>query len=46
MWAMDVVRGSDGRYYLFFPAPRVWNDMRIGVAVANTDARRIRDSNF
>lgn len=34
MWALDVVRGNDGRYYMFFPAPRAWNAMRIGVAIA------------
>lgn len=36
MWAMDVVRGNDGQYYMFFPAPRLWNDMQVGVAIANT----------
>jgi len=36
MWAPDCVRGNDGRYYLFFPAPykSAW-DMKIGVAVAD-----------
>lgn len=35
MWAMDVVQGEDGKYYMFFPAPKHGEDMRIGVAVAN-----------
>lgn len=35
MWAIDVVEGDDGRYYLFFTAPKSAFDMRIGVAVAD-----------
>lgn len=38
MWAIDVVQGEDGRYFLFFPAPMIGYDMRIGVAVADHPA--------
>lgn len=32
MWAPCVVRGDNGKFYLFFPAPATWNRMAIGVA--------------
>jgi len=38
MWALDVVQGENGRYFMFFPAPMIGNDMRIGVAVADHPA--------
>lgn len=34
MWALDVIQGEDSLYYMFFPAPKYGNDMRIGVAVS------------
>ena len=37
MWAPDAVRGNDGKYYLFFPAPYERIDlMLIGVAVSDS----------
>lgn len=32
LWAPCVVRGDNGKYYLFFPAPNKWDSMAIGVA--------------